>query len=324
MLESTHKNISLETLNRIAGIDEFKGRWESLGQLVPNRLRALQRIANIESTAAITRMKGIRCSDRQIGELLNGLQPAKHLSLEKQGYINGFHRVLKLVNDSYDQIPLIESHILQMHSLLVNKDESTVTGTPGLHSKLLHLIEHVNDLITERRLHPLLILSDFSCRFWHLRPFQQGNNRLTWLLTQLLLLRHDYNFLPYGSLEKYLEKRLSDYQKTLLFDKDGEIVIFDPQAWLALFLDAMTGLQENITAKIFREKKMLKLSAANLEIIRIIQENGQSTISQIMLTTNTNRNTLKVRLRKLVAEKYLVQRGRGKSTNYILPELHLP
>lgn len=324
MLEITYKTISPATLKQIAGIDEFKGRWESLGQLLPNRLDALQRIANMESTAAVARMAGIRCSDRQIGEILNGHPHSLPLSPKELDIINSYHKVLKLVNCSYEQIPFIASHIIQMHSLLMSNGAQIVTDDPKLPGQILPLIEHINDLIRESQLHPLLIITAFSGRFWHMHPFQDGNNRLTWLLTKLLMLRHGYSFLPYGSLERFLEKSLADYQTTLLVRRGGEIVNPDQQVWMDLVLEAMTKLRENISTKIGREKKMLKLAEPHLEIIRIIQENGQSTISQIMTLTNTNRNTLKVRLRKLVAEKYLVQRGRGKSTNYIIPEIHLP
>ena len=156
-----------------------------------------------------------------------------------------------------------------------------------------------------------------------MRPFRHGNNRLTWLLTQLLLLRHGYSFLAYGSMARFLEKSLAHQQQILLFAKDSEIDNSTLQAWLDMFLNSMTDLQENIVAKIHREKELLRLTAPHLEIIRTIQEHGQSTISQIMMTTDMNRNTLKVRLRKLVAERYLLQRGRGKATHYLLPELYL-
>jgi predicted transcriptional regulator len=324
-MPETAPTISLETLNRIAGIDEFKGRWESLGQLVPNRLKALQRVASMESVAAVSRMQGIRCSDRQIGEFINDRNQQNRLSPAEQDIINGFHVVLKLVNESYEQVPFIDNHVRQMHHLLTNKDVPNADHQDQeLPQKLSSLIEQVNKHIKEGRLHPILIFSDFSCRFWHMRPFRQGNNSLTWLLTQLLLLRHGYSFLACGSMARFLEKSLGHYQKTLLFTKDGEIVNSAPQAWLDMFLNAMTELQENIIAKINREKELLRLTAPHLEIIRTIQENGQATISQIMTTTNMNRNTLKVRLRKLVAEKYLLQRGRGKATHYLLPERYLP
>lgn len=324
-MTNTTPTISLAMLNRIANIDEFKGRWESLGQLVTHRLKALQRIANVESTAAIARMKGAKYSDRQIGEFLNGHNTPNNLSLEEQDGINGFHVVLKLVNDSYEQIPFIENHVLQIHGLLANKGKPDTVNNTGVSKELSSLIEHVGSSIEDGHLHPILILSDFSFRFWHLRPFQQGNNRLTWLLGQLLLLRHGYSFLPYGSIVRFMEKRLADYQKTLFFTKDSKIVNANPdsETWLNMLLDAMTDLQENIVAKINREKKLLRLPDPHLEIIRIIQENGQSTISQIMATTKMNRNTLKVRLRKLVAENYLTQQGCGKSTHYLLPDLHL-
>lgn len=320
MFENTHKTITMATLNRIAGIDEFKGRWESLGQLVPHRLEALQRIANMEASGAAARMTGVRCSDRQVGELLNGHGPRSQFTPEEQEFIKAFHLVIKLINDSYEQIPFIDSHVLQLHRLLTNNGKATKDHLP---ERLSRLIEQTNLFGRAGRVHPLLIVNDFSYGFWHLRPFAKGNNRLTWLLARLLLLRYGYGFLTYGAIERFLEKRLADYQKTLLLAKDGEIVNPDPAAWLDLFLDALADLRGNIIAKIEREKKLLKLAAPHLEIIRTVQENGQATIAQIMLATGANRNTLKVRLRKLVAEKYLVQRGRGKSTNYILPELHL-
>jgi Fic family protein len=313
--------ISLETLNRIAAIDEFKGRWQSLGQLLAGRLKALQRLANMESAAAAARMEGIRVSDRQIGEFLTD-KPDSRLSRDARSVVNGFHLVLKLINDSSGQISFIESHVLQMHGLLMNNSHPTEITDAKRHKRLTDLIENTKTLIAGGQLHPLLIISDFSSSFRHLRPFPQGNNRLTWLLTQLLLLRCGYNFLPYGSIVRFLEKRLADHQSTLLFATNRAMAKPAPQIWLDLFLNTMVELQENITAKIQREKKLLRLSAPLLEIIRIVQENGQANIAQILLTTSTNRNTLKVRLRKLVADKYLLQSGRGKSTEYHLPELH--
>lgn len=315
--------ISLETLNRIAGIDEFKGRWESQGQLVSNRLKALQRVANMESVAAVARMMGLRYSDRQIGEFLNGRNQRNHPSPEEHDIINGFHVVLKLVNDSYGQVSLIENHVLQMHALLNQKDKPDATDNKAPHKELSPLITRTNELIEEGRLHPLLVLCDFSFIFWHMRPFRQGNNRLTWLLSQLLLLRYGYSFLPYGSIARFLEKRLADYQKNLLIAKDGKIINPDRQAWSDLFLDTLGELQGNIVSKINREKQLLRLPGPHRNIIRTIQENGQSTISQIMAATNMNRNTLKIRLRKLVTEKHIIQQGRGKATHYLLPELHL-
>lgn len=323
MFDST-PTISLETLNRIASIDEFKGRWASLGQLVPSRLKILQRVANMESVAAVCRMQGIRCSDRQIGEFINGCNVAGNFSLAEQHIIRGCHTVFKLVSESYEQVPFIDNHVQQMHDLLINSTTSLADQNQGVPEKLSHLIGQVNQQLSEGRLHPLLVFSDFSYRCWHIRPFQQGNKRLTWLLTQLLLLRHGYGFLAYGSLLRFIEKRFVLFQKNWPPSGGREMADSAAQGWLDMFLDALVELQDNIVAKINREKELLRLGTPHREIIRIIQENGQSTISQIMATTRMNRNTLKVRLRKLVAEQYLIQRGRGKATCYQLPELYLP
>lgn len=320
-MTETEQNVSMATLNRIARIDEFKGGWESQGQLVPRRLKALQRIANMESSAAAGRLMGLVCSDRQIGEFLAGRVLKNQLAPEAQKITTGFHGVLKLVNDSYDQVAFIESHVLQMHDLLLGK-EPVITEAVNLPEELVALIHATQSALDEGLHHPLLVAAAFSFRFWHMRPFAEGSRRLTWLLTRLLLLRKNYSFLPYGSLEHFLEKSLNDYQKKLFVTSDGQPVNPDLDGWQEMFLESMIKLQENIIAKIRREKELLRLAAPHLEIIRTVQEHGQATISKIMASTGMNRNTLKIRLRKLAAEKYLVQSGRGKSTYYVLPDLH--
>jgi predicted transcriptional regulator len=316
------QTVSLSTLNKVAAIDEFKGRWESQGQLVHSRLRVLQRIANMESSAAAGRLMGNLCSDRQIGEFLAGRDIQHRLDPAAQEIITGFHKVLKLVNDSYDQVAFIESHVLQMRDLLLG-NEPVVTEAVNLPGELGNLIQETHNTMEEGRYHPLLVASAFSFRFWHLRLFPAGSRRLTWLLTRLLLLRKGYSFLPYGSLEHFIETILFEYQKNFADTATDQTVSPNLETWQEMFLDGMLKMQENILAKIRREKELIRLNAPHLEIIRTVQEQGQSTISKIMASTNMNRNTLKVRLRKLVAEKYLIQNGRGKSTYYILPELHL-
>lgn len=322
MNESSQQQISQATLNRIARIDEFKGRWESLGQLVPGRLRALQRIATMESAAAMGRLNGILCSDRRIGEFLAGKDTEASLSHAEQAVIVGFHNVLKMVNDSYDQVSFIENHVLQMHDLITTGNVKKPTQAESSAAQLAELISGATTALNDGVLHPLQVAADFSFHFWHTRPFRQGSERLTWLLARLLLLRKGYSYLPFGSMEHFLERSLADYKSRLKFTFIGQPIGSDKETWLDMFLQAMLDLQENIAVKIDREKALLKLKAPHLEIIRVVQEHGQSNISGIMAATDMNRNTLKIRLRKLVAEKYLVQGGRGKSTIYTLPEFH--
>lgn len=315
--------VTLITLNRIARIDEFKGRWESLGQLVPSRLRAMQRIANMESAAAMGRLQGILCSDRQIGEFLAGKNPLASLNAKEQNVLTGFSSVLKMVNDSYDQVSFIENHVLQMHDLLNRGRGEAPQQTSSSTEELAKLISGTAATLEEGVVHPLLVAADFSFNFWHMRPFRQGSERLTWLLARLILLRSGYYYLPYGSMEHFLERSLVEYKGKRKLTFAGEPVDSDQELWLEMFLQAMFELQNNITAKIKREKELLKLKAPHLQIIRVVQEHGQANISGIMAATGMNRNTLKIRLRKLVAEKHLVQHGRGKSTYYSLPDLHL-
>ncbi len=321
---SRPQSVTLEVLNLIAATDEFKGRWESMGQLLPVRLVALQRVAAMESAAAAARLAGFRCSDRRVGEYLAG-KNVKHsdLSLDARMIVKGYNNVLKLVNSSYPQIAFIENHVKQLHDLML---ESFKTGEEQHPAELdpvsAELIKDTDHLLRERSLHPLLAISSFSCQFWDKRSFKEGSARLTWLLTRLLLLRSGYGFISYGSLEHFLEKGLSDYRDKKAESEQQQPEEFDHE-WLILFLRSLAGVQEDLTSRISHEKELLKLAEPYRDIIRVVQENGRSTISRIKEVTGVNRNTLKIRLRKLVAEKYLHQNGRGKGTYYTVQGLHL-
>ncbi|MBU0482769.1 MAG: Fic family protein [Proteobacteria bacterium] len=312
--------VTHEVLNLVAANDEFKGRWESLGQLLPVRLVALQRVAAMESAAATARLAGFRCTDRRVGEYLAGKSVKQaDLSLNVRLIVKGYNNVLKLVHSSYPQIAFIENHVRQLHDLMLGNTRTVNPQEPTeLSLDAAQLIKDTDQLLREGPLHPLLVIADFSCRFRSIKPFSEGNNRLTWLLSRLLLLRSGYSFVSYCSLEHFIEKTLPEYEK---LSGNGDQP--NDHHWLVMFLKAMSGARADLTARIEHEKEVLKLANPYREIIRVVQEHGRSTISRIMESTGVNRNTLKIRLRKLVGEKYLVQHGSGKGTYYTIQGLHL-
>jgi len=316
--------ITPEILNMVSAIDEFKGRWDALGMLAPTRLKALRRVAAMESAAAAGRLSGVRCSDRQVGEYLTGWsKDTDQLPVAAQQIISAYYSVLKMVNNSYEQILFNVNHVNQLHDLMLSHNLTRKLDLTPLPDKAIDQVNNTIILIEENRLHPLLITADFSCHFWNLlQPLQRVSARLTWLLIKLLLLRKGYSFLAFGSLEHFLEKKLPDYRKSLLAHETNSEGGLD-LPWLMIFLESILDLRDNLTAKINREKELMKISEPLREITRVVQEHGQSTISRIMEATGMNRNTLKIRLRKLVAEQYLVQHGHGKSSYYTLQEFHL-
>ncbi len=117
--------ISPDLLKTIGEIDEFKGRWEALGNLAPERLSALKRIATIESVGSSTRIEGVKLSDDEIERLLSGMDVSSFRSRDEEE-VAGYADLMELVFESYANIPLTENTIRQFHGILLrysHKDE---------------------------------------------------------------------------------------------------------------------------------------------------------------------------------------------------------
>jgi Fic family protein len=184
------------------------------------------------------------------------------------------------------------------------------------------LVLWLHESLRDGALHPLLTVAVFGVHFLAIHPFQDGNGRLSRILTTLLLLKTGYLYVPYSSLESIIELNKSDYYLALRKTQGTlgkEKVNLEP--WIVFFLRALKIQKDNLAKKIEREHSRLKLPAVSVQIIEIVTEHGQATISDIQSITNANRNTIKLRLRELVADNHLVQQGKGKGTRYVLGSL---
>ncbi len=339
--------ISKDILNLISEIDEFKGEWKAIGNLVPDRLKALKKIASIESIGSSTRIEGVKLNDQEIEQLLSGLDTTSFRSRDEEE-VAGYAEVMNLVFESFEEIPVTENHIKQLHGILLKyskKDTrhrgkyknmpnhveafdqdgnnlgvifetATPFDTPG---KMKGLVKWARRKLKDKDLHPLLITSIFIVHFLAIHPFQDGNGRLSRILTTLLLLKNGYAYVPYSSLENVIERNKDNYYLTLrksqstLYSDDSEL-----ETWMLFFLQSLKAQKDMLSKKIEREHKLLKLPELSMRIIEIVKGHGQTTISDIQAITNANRNTIKVRLRELVSNNYLLKKGKGKATWYII------
>ena len=340
-------NISNDMLRLIAEIDEFKGEWKAMGNLSPDRLNVLKRIATIESVGSSTRIEGVKLTDQEVEALLVGLDIRSFRTRDEEE-VAGYAEAINLVFDSFDQIPLTENHIKQLHRILLQFSSKDVrhrgeykkmpnhveafdhkgqsvgvifeTASPfDTPMKMETLIKWTNHQIKSGDLHPLLIIAIFTVHFLAIHPFQDGNGRLSRILTTLLLLQNGYLYVPYSSLESIIEQNKESYylslrqsQKTL--DTDYSKL----EVWLIFFLNCLKKQKDNLTRKIKREHMMQKLPDLSTKLLEIVKEHGRTTISDIHAITKANRNTIKVRLRELVSDGYLDKEGKGKGTRYIL------
>lgn len=348
MFKTDTIQISTDILSLIAKIDEFKGAWRSLGTLAPDRLSALRRVATIESIGSSTRIEGSKLSDREIERLLSNLQIKNFTSRDEQE-VAGYAEVMELVFSSWQDITFTENHIRQLHqNLLVYSEKDTwhrgnykttsnsvaafdengtqigivfQTATPFDTPRLMtELVTWVQEERTAGHLHPLLIIALWVVVFLEIHPFQDGNGRLSRVLTTLLLLQSGYAYVPYSSLESVIEQSKEAYYLALR-QTQGTIRTDTPnwQPWLLFFLRSLTEQVKRLEKKVEREKLVLaSLPELSLQIVEFAREHGRVTIGESIKLTGASRNTLKQHFRSLIALGHLNQHGSGRGVWYDL------
>ncbi|MCP5275139.1 MAG: Fic family protein [Burkholderiales bacterium] len=349
MIKTDTIPLTHELLALLSEIDEFKGAWRALGTLAPDRLKALRRIATIESIGSSTRIEGSKLSDREVERLLGRLEIKKFETRDEQE-VAGYAEVMETVFQAWQDIPVTENHIKQLHRDLLRyseKDErhrgeyKTVrndvgafdadgkmigvvfeTATPfDTPRRMTELVTWLNDTRETGRLHPLLMIAVFTVVFLEIHPFQDGNGRLSRVLTTLLLLQARYAYVPYSSLESVIEHNKESYYLALR-QTQGTIRTDDPnwQPWLMFFMRALQQQKRRLAAKVEREKNALSaLSDLAVKILDYVQDHGRVTTRDMVRETGASPNTLKAIFGSLVAKGFLVRHGGGRSTWYGQP-----
>ena len=194
-------------------------------------------------------------------------------------------------------------------------ETATPFDTPRLMSEL---VEWTKKTLEEDLLHPLLVTAIFTVVFLEIHPFQDGNGRISRILTTLLLLRCGYTYVPYSSLESVIEKTKESYYIALRRTQ-GTIRSDSPewQPWIIYFLRSIQQQKKNLEKKIERERLVIdKLPELSVQILELAKEHGKITIAQVVTITSANRNTVKKHLQSLVSANHLEQHGAGKGTWY--------
>jgi Fic family protein len=349
MIRPQSLQITPEMLSLVAEIDQFKGAWQALGRLAPERLRQLRKIATIESVGSSTRIEGAKLSDREVEALFERLGASSFASRDEQE-VAGYAVVMDTVFENHGAIRMTESYVKQLHAMLLQFSEKDARHR-GEYKKLPNHVEafdqdgksagivfeasspfdtprEMDELFTwfntatqEQRLHPLIIIGVFIVVFLGIHPFQDGNGRLSRILTTLLLLQHGYAYVPYSSLESVIEQNKEGYYLALRRTQ-GTLKQKPPDwsPWLLFFLRSLQKQKSNLETKVEREKVMRsKLPELALSILDLASEHGQISTASIVRVTKAPRGTVKKRLSELVASGHLRRGGQGRSTWYSLP-----
>jgi len=345
LIKSSSVTIDSRILNLIAELDEFKGRWEMLGRLAPDKLMSLRRVATIESVGSSTRIEGSKLSDHEIELLLSNLEKNSFRSRDEEE-VAGYAEAMDTIFESWEHIPFTENHIKQLHGIVLkysskdtahrgeykkfpnnveafDADGKSIgvifeTATPFDTPQLMNeLINRTKSALRERELHPLLVIGVFIVHFLAIHPFQDGNGRLSRALTTLLLLQCGYRYVPFSSLERIVEENRDGYYRALrASQKEIRTENENMDVWLFFFLSILKKQKDVLLGKIEREKILEKLAPLAEKILAFTRERGRITIADAVILLSANRNTVKLHLRQLVQQGYLEQHGTGKGTWY--------
>ena len=335
-------------LSLIAALDEFKGAWRAIGRIAPERLSALRRVATIESIGSSTRIEGARLSDREVERLLANLDVKTFASRDEQE-VAGYAAVMETMFESADAIDLTENHILQLHRDLLQFSERDArhrgaykalpnhveafgadgeslgvvfeTATPFDTPRMMHeLVGWARNEFRREGLHPLIVIAVFVVVFLEIHPFQDGNGRLSRVLTTLLLLRAGYTYVPFGSLESAIERSKEAYYLAL---RRTQVTIRTSEPdwgpWLMFFLSVLRQQQVRVETKLEREQLLLgRLSELSVRLLDLCREHGRLTVATAVELTGANRNTVKDHLSRLARAGHIVRQGAGRGTWYAL------
>lgn len=337
--------ISPEVLNKIAHIDEFKGWWSAQSNLNPYLLGQLKRSVLITSTGASTRIEGAKLADEDIDKLMHGIAVQKFTDRDKQE-VQGYYELLQNVFEAWRDINFGENTIKHFHQELLkytekdnlhrgkyksreNKVEMVdKTGrkigvlfatTPAYLTplKIQELVEWTQDVLQNKKYHPLLIVGNFLVEFLNIHPFEDGNGRLSRVLTNLLLLKEGYLYMPYVSHEKLIEGQKPNYyialrksQKTFKTKNDN---ITD---WLEFFLEIILKQSQQATDLISSENIETILSSKQLAVWNYLQGVAEATPKEIAGKTGIARTTVNKTINKLLKLKKIERLGLARGIRY--------
>jgi len=338
--------ITNDILNIISEIDEFKGRWQAINTLSLDRLSLLKKSATIESIASSTRIEGVKLTDEQVETLLSKVKRKSFKSRDEEEVVD-YSDAMYLILDSFEDLKISENHIKQLHAILLKHSSKDIrhrgeykeldnhvvaidakgkeigivfkTATPfETPIKMTDLVEWTNKAIELRSTHPLIITGIFIVIFLAIHPFQDGNGRLSRILTNLLLLKLGYSYIQYSSLESIIEHNKDLYYKNL---RDCQITLDSKKPkfenWILFFLKSLKKQKDNLEKKVKAEKILQEnFDDLHLEILKILKSHKRLSVGDIQRLTEKNRSTLKVKLRDLVEMKKIKTFGKGRGVVY--------
>ena len=333
------KSWDSELLGLVGAIYKEAGKQELYLKQKPDKLEKLVDIAKIQSTKASNEIEGIVTTDTRIRQLMKEKTAPKN---RDENEIAGYRDVLAVIHESFDAIPITQNYILQLHKILFSYTQNPDAGRtksvqnyisatyPDGHTETLftpldpfetpealdRICAEYNRVIGNKELEPLIAIPVFIHDFLCIHPFNDGNGRMSRLLTTLLLYRAGFYVGKYVSLEAKIAKNKDLYYDALSESQNGwHDGKDDPVPFIKYLLGTVLSAYKD-----FEERfTIVEGNPSALESVRkaVLMKIGRFSKQDIIaLCPSLSLSSIEGSLRKLVANGEIVRAGKGKNTFY--------
>lgn len=341
-LEKASKTLyKKEIIDYLTLIHEYKGKQQIYIESEPDVLVSLNEIAKIKSTISSNRIEGIHTTDQRIKEILSGKSEPKNRDEQE---IKGYRFVLDEIHNNYEYIDIKSNIILQLHkdlyrmlpssfggkykvtqNSIVEEDENGVQherfkplspfDTPFAIEKLCN---SYNECIKKRLVDPLIIIPIFIFDFLCIHPFNDGNGRMSRLLTLLLLYKADYLVGKYISIEMLIENNKLDYYESL---QESSMNWEEGENDYSFFVEYYLGIILAAYREFESRTEYLKTKKKTIERIKNVFDGAIRNITKKEISEkcpDVSINMIEYYLNELQKDQYIEKIGGGRYTSYKL------
>jgi Fic family protein len=334
-------DLDWKLINTLSQIDRFDASWISIEKKEGSSLHQLKQIETVRSVGASTRIEGSLMSDDEVRIFLDKKIDISNIEDRDSQEVLGYYETLDIICESFNDIDISESSIKNLHNFLCKysaidqwhkgdykQQNNAVEATfPDGKTKLLFETTEagiptqsaMRDLIEwykqDKETHPLVKCAVFTYDFVSIHPFQDGNGRLSRLLTTLLLLKTGYKWIQYVSFEHEIESRKSEYYRmlrTCQATRPGENI----SPWIDFFFSTLSNIQDQLMKKLKYGGAETELSIREKSIVGFITNHPGCKSGEIADKLGIPLPSIKRILGDLLKKQMIERHGIGPGTHY--------
>ena len=304
----------------LSQISYFNGAWSFLGNLGSEKLAQLQAVAMVESIGSSMRLDGISFSDAQAKELLE-ISENRQYSNKYEKEVLRYASALSVIHSSWRDSSLSEHLITRLHESLFELGAEDRQGNEIYEaekvSPLKRLVNWYNEESERRVYHQLLLISVFITAFLAIQPFQDGNGRLSRVLTTLLLLRSGFSYVPYSSIESVMEKSKAAYYQNL---RQSQMTMEEEhlnwRSFFDYFLSCLQIQMKVLESKVSQEHLLAGVPELSRSILKLLENGAPVGIAELEKALKVPRSTIRFHLKRLLKDKRIISFGKASAVKY--------